>query len=375
MRAAISPPLLGQNKSMDGTLHEMTPEPRRILLAPVGMMDPLHFGKAVDYRAPAKVLIKEARKLEKRIPQDAYTDLSRLHPDVRLGPLLGAIRRMSEGPELAWSDRDKDDQITEKIIEAMGERVARLRKPWLPDEVWLLFEGAADEEEESPMEVRALLSCALIKRLFGPWIRVSPVRLSDAKSYKECWQALCEQADGYFSAGPGDQGDPSSTESEDSAGSPSSSSSDQDEPAEPEEVFDFSSLFGEEPPSPWSEKSPPDRFGSDLRILYGSGTQAMRHALFLLDRVLPESTGRMWQPMELRGEAGREDIRDATATPLLWHWLGHPVLGPIEQLRLENEALRAELQQARSSLQTIRASLLSVLEEVSSYPVLDHETN
>lgn len=359
--------LAPQKATIEQMNSQQGPVPSKILLAPVGMMDPLHWGKAVDYRASVSDLLKEAKKLEAKIPKDAHLDLSRLNPEIRLGPLLGSIKRMAEGNASGWEDPAKDQEVQAELTEKWGEEIAALRMPWMPDEVILFFQSAGSDEAETPIGVRALFARHLIKRLFGPWIKVTPLKVADPLSYGQTWQAIVEQALPRLTVTDSSEGLPLLvTEADDTPDEPD------DQDAYAAHVYGggedsdlFWDPFEDEAPSLWDQPLPTGQVKPDLRILYGSAAQAMRHALFLLDRVLPESAGRMWQPLEPeRGEGSGRIGGPAVASPLLWQHLGHPLLGEVGAMRNEIEELKAQLEEERSAMAELQARLSYALKEL-----------
>lgn len=328
---------------------------RKVLLAPVGMMDPIHFGRAVDYRSSVADLVKEAKKVESKIPKNAYLDLAKLSGELRLGPLLATVKRMAEGSPAGWDDLQRDKQINEQIREKLGEEFIGLRQPWMPDEVWLFHQDFGLQGAQSAVGVRAHISRLLIKRLFGPWIKVCQVPVQDPQDYAQCWSVLASHVLPHFCGSgralPG-------------VSIPVVPSSEEPE-SEEEEFLAWCQQMDAESLN-WDAPADASSGDVDLRILYGSGAQAMRHALFLLDRVLPDVPGRMWEPIEPeRGEGRISGL--ATATPLLWSHMGHPTLGPVNQLRHELDELRAQLEEEREAMASLRERLSYALRELDPH--------
>lgn len=335
---------------------------RRILLAPVGMMDPIHFGRAVDYRSSVADLIQEAKKVEAKIPKNAYLDLAKLSGELRLGPLLATVKRMAEGSPAGWDDPQKDKEINEQIREKLGEEFIRLRQPWMPDEVWLFHQDFGLNGSQSAIGVRAHFSRLLIKRLFGPWIKVCQVPVQDPQDYAQCWSALAAHVLPHFGRG-GQVGQavrlpavPASEESD---------SGEEDVLDDGEDFFAWCQQMDEESLN-WDAPAEASSGPVDLRILYGSGAQAMRHSLFLLDRVLPDAPGRMWEPVEPE-KSEKHTAGLATASPLLWSRLGHPTLGVVEELQHELAELRAQLEEEREAMEALRERLSYALKELDPH--------
>lgn len=311
----------------------------RILIAPVSSSDPLIPSVGLSLHA--------ARDEERDLIFSMAAEINRMEADNpqwlqrsrSLGPLLSALRFMAQGPEFMAPHQFLHRAYVEMIRRKLGDETAlNLQKPWTPDEVWLIFQDQEHLGDASFLSLRAMLCRRLIRSLLGPWVKVAPFTVQSADCFFKCWELAFMELLPLLTGHP-------ARSNQDQLPGPSKSKSDSDQAGD-----EWSA------PGDWKGEIP------DVRILLGTGTEALRHSLLLLDSFLPsDSKGRCW----IAAAPGRPSDAAAEMTggahPMIWEALGLPDLGRAhlaahmeevcQVLKAENARLKKELEEARSGRQ------------------------
>lgn len=254
----------------------------RVLITTIGHQDPLA-DHTVDYKDPAKKQKKDMGRLLERIKQPVPGN--ELPEGVQEGPILSALRSMA-----------LEDGAAVDV-----EECPELGEPWVPEEIWLVYQP--EPVVDSPL---------------GPQVDFAPIR-TRVTFLRHCFQRLPRYE--TFSRVV-------------VRSFPMSSS-----------VYDYVACWGKMEQEFLRVLNSPEGEPPDVRILFGSGPNSVRIALFVLYCMLKPGVAQLWHLFD-RNLVG---AGDPSAYPLRFGPNGLPVLGDVAACREEIQYLRYELETLRSS--------------------------
>lgn len=311
----------------------------RILVAPISSWDPLvpSFGSSPNISRHEEA--EQLKSLNDWITFKEERDPAWLQRSRNLGPLLSALRFMAQGPCFTALHQILHRAYVEVIRRSLGDEATKeFSSPWTPDEVWLIFQGTEQLNSVFNYPLRATLTRRLIRSLLGPWVKVAPFRVENAECFVKCWELAALHIRPLLTGTPANAKHEARTRS----------------------TLRGPVVHGET--DQWS--SPTSFLGDspDFRILFGTGTQAVRHSLLLLDSFTPsDGVARCWNA----AVPGRPDDREGEMTggahPLVWECLGLPDLAKAHTAMAMEEqcqSLKAEIARLKQELAEERSSRL-----------------